>query len=139
MPDLMSLARRMVLLNREMYKRVDLAMEQFSFGAGGYPYLLAVHYNSGCTQQHIADRLRVDKAAATRALCRLEENGCIERRKLPDNKREIRVYSTDKTAQLVGEIEQIIEREMRIVLAPLDSGEQIALRAIMKKLVQLPG
>ncbi len=139
MADLMALARRLVILNREMFKRVDAAMGDFEFGAGSYPYLLAVYFNDGCTQQALSDKLRVDKAATTRVLSRLEQDGFIERRRSSANRREIRVHCLPKAERAVETIGEIIDREMSQLLGPLTPQERDEFCKVMARLVVLPG
>ena len=138
MSELMSLARRLVILNRHMMKRIDVAMEPYGHGGGTYFYLVAILYNNGCTQQELSDKLRINKAATARTLVRLEADGYIERRKLPENQREVRVYYTQKTEKFVAQIQQVIEPEMQDLLAPLGDKERRAFASILTKLVTLP-
>ena len=138
MLDYMSLARRIVILNREMAKQLDLAMLDYGCSAGNYPYVMGVYYYPGCTQQELSDKLQIDKAATARSVAKLEKEGYLIRQRRDENRREWRLYTTDKAIKLCAEIERLVSMAMAEKFAPLSSEEIRQLENIMAKLITLP-
>lgn len=137
MVDMIGLARRFSILPRLVAKRLDGQLEAYSVSTGNYPYLLGVFYNRGCSQQLLADKLRVDKAAVARGLRKLVDDGYVERHRHPDSGREWQLFSTAKGDRFCREVEQIVTRELGDMLAPLSATEQATLAELMTKLVPL--
>jgi DNA-binding MarR family transcriptional regulator len=137
MDDMISLARRLSILPRLVAKRLDSQLEAYSVSTGNYPYLLAIFYNRGCSQQLLAEKLRVDKAAVTRSLRKLVEDGYVERHRHPDSGREWQLFSTAAGDAFCRQVEAIVTRELGSMLAPLSGAEQATLVELIAKLVPL--
>jgi len=137
MVDMIALARRFAVLPRMLYRRLDAELEPYNISTGCYPYLLAIYYNSGCSQQLIADKLRTDKAAVTRGLRKLLECGYLRRHRNPDNGREWQLYCTEQGEQFCCGVEEIVRTELGTILEPLSSDEQQLLAEMLSKVVLL--
>ncbi|MDC0404190.1 MarR family transcriptional regulator [Porticoccaceae bacterium] len=135
--DMISLARRFAILPRLLSKRLDSQLEPFNVAVGSYPYLLTVFYNSGCSGQVIADKLRTDKAAVARALQKLLADGYLSRHKDPQNARQWQLFCTEKGHDFCRHVEQIVQRELEQVMRPLSSQQKRQLFEIMELLVTL--
>lgn len=74
---------------------------------------MAIHFHNGATQEELTSIVGVDKAMTTRVLHSLEKKNLVKR--VPDlqDKRQNRVYQTEKAAELsedfVGELIQLNE------------------------------
>lgn len=135
MVDMVALARRFAILPRLLARRLDTQLEPFNVATGSYPYLLTVFYNSGCSQQLVADKLRTDKAAVTRALRKLEADGYLLRSRNRDNRREWQLTCTEQGQRFCRSVEDIVRAELGTLLSPLSADEQRQLAAMMAKLV----
>ena len=60
--------------------------------------------NNGCCQEDLRAMVSIDKGNITRALQRLEEQGLVERRPDPADRRMTRVYVTQKALALEEEM-----------------------------------
>ena len=129
-------ARYLALLNRQMMKQLERELAPLQLGPGNYLYLCGLYIRDGRKQQELADTIGVDKAAATRALSRLENNGYVTRRKDQTDRRAIRVYLTRKGLNLRGQLETAAAASMDAMAQSLDRAERAELRRLMAKMAQ---
>ena len=95
-------------------------------------YLAVICRVPGITQDQLARRIFINKSNVARQLAALEEDGFVERRPSPENKRAIQVFPTEKAREALPEIVRIFrvwesfvaqdlsEEERRILVAMLD-------------------
>ena len=105
-----NLVRQIGLLYRSMMKALETETAPLGIGSGRISYLFMLYINEGITQQEMANRLQADKGAVARTLAQLEEQGYVSRRRDPADKRVTRVYLTDKSKALQGDLENAVER-----------------------------
>ena len=105
-----NLVRQIGLLYRAMMKALETETAPFGVGSGRISYLFILYINEGLTQQEIANRLQADKGAVARTLAQLEDQGYVNRKPDPADKRVTRVYLTDKSKALKSNLEQAVER-----------------------------
>ena len=70
-------------------------------------YLLYQH--DGQTQTELADTLTMAKPPLGKVVDRLEEDGWVERRDEPKDRRAKRVFLTEKVTPLIGPLERIVD------------------------------
>lgn len=107
-----NLIRKIGLLYRYMMRAIDVELAQLDIGAGRFSYLFMLYIREGLTQQEMAYRLQADKAAVARTLAQMEQQGFVERRPDPQDRRVVRVYLTDQSRALRGALEAAISRVM---------------------------
>ncbi|MEH6637333.1 MAG: MarR family transcriptional regulator [Halioglobus sp.] len=129
-------ARYLALLNRQLMKQLEKELTPLELGPGNYLYLYSLSILDGRKQQELADTIGVDKAAATRALSRLERGGFVRRQSDPEDRRATRVYLTDKARQLRSQLEAAAAATTAILNGALDSNEQQELRRLLAKMAQ---
>ena len=105
-----NLVRQIGLLYRAMMKALETETAPFGVGSGRISYLFILYINEGLTQQEIANRLQADKGAVARTLAQLEDQGYVNRKPDPADKRVTRVYLTDKSKALQSDLEKAVER-----------------------------
>ena len=71
-----------------------------------YAFVLAVCRVPGRSQEELARELCLNKSTVARTLNCLEEKGYVERKALPNDKRQFSVYPTDKMLSVLPEIRQ---------------------------------
>jgi len=129
-------ARYLALLNRQLMKQLEKELTPLELGPGNYLYLYSLSIHDGRKQQELADIIGVDKAAATRALCRLERDGFIRREADQNDRRATRVYLTSKARKLRPQLEAAAVATTAILNGALDSDEQQELRRLLAKMAQ---
>ena len=127
-------ARYLALLHRHMMKSLEKELAQLELGPGRYLYLFGLYIRDGRKQQELADTIGIDKAAATRALARLEQSGYIRRESDREDRRATRVYLTAKGLKLRPELENAAIGCINRMTAPLEKDERKELHRILAKL-----
>ena len=101
-----------------------------------YQILLFLLENSPCNQMAVQERLQIDQAALTRHFKILEKEGLVNRRRNPENQREVLVEVTDfAREQLVTNSPQQhinIKSQMESVLT---KGEREEFSRLLEKLL----
>ena len=103
-PEVLTMAncvgRVMTRLARKCQIAVGNALQQYNLTAAEEPFLMSVLNNEGLTQEALTAYVGVDKAAASRTVRSLEEKGFLVRVQDPKDKRQNRVYPTDKAREV---------------------------------------
>lgn len=79
----------------------------FGFSARQSSIMLLVTRREGLTQEEISREVCLDKSNTSRTLCALEESGYIRREVNPENRREMRIFPTEKLESVIGELRRV--------------------------------
>lgn len=127
-------ARYLTLVYRSLMKHLDRELAPLGLGPGRYQYLFGLYVQDGRKQQEFADRLGLDKAAVTRALARLEEDGYIRRKPDPEDGRVSRVFLTAKSRRIQETLEETAQASVASLTAPLNGEERKTLGRLLEKM-----
>ena len=105
-------------LARKSQLAVGSALQKYNLTAAEEPFLMAVLNNEGFSQEERTAFVGVDKAVTARAVRSLEEKGYLIRQQDPRDKRQNRVYPTDKAR----EIGPLVRRELYRINLTLTEG-----------------
>ena len=97
-------------------------------------YLTAICFTPGITQDQLARRIFINKSNVARQLVILEEDGFVERRPSPEDKRAIQVFPTQKARDCMPEIARIFRCWESFVAQDLSEEERSALAAMLEKM-----
>ena len=97
-------------------------------------YLDAICACPGITQDQLARRIFINKSNVARQLVVLEEDGFVERRPSPDDKRAIQVFPTQKAREAMPEITRIFRFWESFVAQDLTESERKSLVFMLEKL-----
>ena len=121
MPDLMhhitDIARCAALYRQEELAALELKSCHAS-------YLAAICDCPGITQDQLARRIFINKSNVARQLVILEEDGFVERRPSPGDKRAIQVFPTQKAKDALPEIVAMFRRWQSFVAQDLTEEER---------------
>lgn len=131
-----NLVRQIGLLYRAMMKALETETAPLGIGSGRISYLFMLYISEGLTQQEMADRLQADKAAVARTLAQLEDKGYVNRISDPTDKRVTRVYLTDKSKALQGDLENAVERVIDRLKESLLDGEPDVIKQQLKQMLE---
>ena len=131
MPDLMhhvtDIARCAALYRQEELASLGLKSCHAS-------YLDSVCACPGITQDQLARRIFINKSNVARQLVVLEEDGFVERRPSPEDKRAIQVFPTQKARDCMPEITRIFRCWESFVAQDLTEAERRTLVSMLEKM-----
>ena len=131
MPDLMhhvtDIARCAALYRQEELASLGLKSCHAS-------YLAAICERPGITQDQLARRIFINKSNVARQLVILEEDGFVERRPAPGDKRAIQVFPTEKAREAMPEIVRIFRIWESFVAQDLSEEERALLVSMLEKM-----
>ena len=131
MPDLMhhvaEIARCAALFRQEELTPLGLKSCHAS-------YLDTICSYPGITQDQLARRIFINKSNVARQLVILEEDGFVERRPSPGDKRAIQVFPTEKAKEVLPEIVRIFRVWESFVAQDLSEEERKVLVAMLEKM-----
>ena len=138
------LPAELVASNLFLLKRLGFAAKQRSVAAyeeaGLTPYhhaiLTVLDEGAPETQAAIADSLGYDRGTLVGLLDELEEQGLVERKRDPDDRRRHVVRLTADGKRTLGSLRALAKRVEEEFLAPLDAEQRQALHALLLVLAE---
>lgn len=97
-------------------------------------YLREICQNPGIFQEQLTQSIQVNKSNVARQVAALEEAGFVERRACGKDKRLLRLYPTQKTLELMPQIEAILNSWEQTLLQDLSTQEQALLEQLLQRL-----
>ena len=107
-------------VGRLLRTRADQKARQYGQTRAQWVVLLKLERHEGLKQSDLAEYLDIQPITLTRLVDRLCENGLIERRPDPNDRRAKRLYLTPAARPLLDRIDQQVEELAGTVLAGLD-------------------
>lgn len=96
-------------------------------------YLSAICHCPGITQDQLARRIFINKSNVARQLAILEEDGFVERRPSPEDKRATQVFPTQKALNILPQLIQIFRDWEALVAQDLTEEErELAVKMLAK-------
>jgi MarR family transcriptional regulator for hemolysin len=112
----------------------DQRARQFGISRAQWAVLIRIDRNEGLKQSELAELLDLQPISLTRLLDRLADNGLIERRADPNDRRANRLYLMPAAKPLLGRLSELGADMMETVLAGLDVK---TIERMLKQLVTL--
>ena len=125
--------RDIALLRRHMLQVLDGELTPHGLSHGIYKYLYGLYLADHQSQQSLADLAGDDKAAATRALARLEKQGLITRTNDPKDRRASLVSLTPDGQALRPMIEAALGTACLAITTGLSEEEAVIFRTLLAK------
>lgn len=79
-------------------------LEKYDLNVTPLLTLIAIHENEGIGMQELAKTGSYDKGTVTKVIQKLEEQGYVRIEENPENRREKKLYTTEKLRQIIGDI-----------------------------------
>lgn len=101
-----SIGRMITLLSRKCQRYLSWKLSKYNLTAAEQPFFMVLRNCEGITQDELTAMVCVDKSATARAVKSLEEKGFLIRVQDKNNRRQNRLYPTDKAKRISGSVEQ---------------------------------
>ena len=127
----------MALHRLHMLWRTVIDESVASLGFTQTRWVVLIHLQSlgeGCTQKELAQDIGIELPSVLRTLAQLEEQGWIERRTSPTDRRARQVWLTDHGRQRVDELEQVVAEARAHLLAGIPTEAVVQMRATMRQI-----
>ena len=112
----------------------DQRARQFGISRAQWAVLIRIERTEGLKQSELAELLDLQPISLTRLLDRLADNGLIERRADPNDRRANRLYLTPAAKPLLSRLSELGADMMETVLEGLD---EKAIERMLKQLVSV--
>ena len=94
--------------------------------------LYLLYSRDGLTQTELADGLAMAKPPLGKVVDRLEEEGWVERRDDPTDRRAKRVFLTEKVAPLIPQLKLLVDEIGSIAMNGISQADRIALISLLE-------
>lgn len=121
-------------LSRAMRQYLSRATRSLGFTQEQWRALWHLSRNEGLTQTALAGLLEIQPISLTRALDRLADQGLIERRPAPNDRRAMQVYLTGAAGPVIARLEAILDDFRAAAVSGLDDGEQARTAALLRRM-----
>ncbi|WP_326716755.1 MarR family winged helix-turn-helix transcriptional regulator [Vagococcus jeotgali] len=122
------------LMKTKSQEVTDQFEVETGFSLTRYELMMYVINKPQVSQQMIQTNLKIDRAAVTRHLKQLEENGYVIRLRNPDNNREVLVEATKKAVNELSACESQLANILSEAFLNLTSEELDQLQKLLNKL-----
>lgn len=95
------LSRMIVHLNRMRKRFMNDKLRDYGLGGAMYMFLTALDRNPGASQDFLVGHFYMDKGNVARGAKKLEDLGYIRRETDPDDRRQYRLFLTDKGREIL--------------------------------------
>lgn len=129
-PVLSSLLR----INRHHRRVLKCALSPYQYVGVMHLIVLYVDRHPGSSQEEIASFYALDKASVARDARRLEDLGHIERNKIPENRRQYKLYLTDAGRDMIQMIDHAEEQFQKSLAASISPEDWTRLELLLKQL-----
>lgn len=131
-----SIGRMITLLARRSVISIGNALKKYDLSASEQPFFMALQRYEGLTQEELTALVCVDKAVTARAVSSMEKKGYLVRMQDEKDRRQNRIYPTDKARQIGPKVKEELLRFNKQLTKGLD--EQ-SLEQFYCTLIQIEG
>ena len=129
-----AIAVKFSVVTRQMRKHFDRTVELDGITRAKWSTVVAISRNPGATQRSIAAMLEITEVAAGQMINRLCEDGYLERREHPTDRRAYRLYVTPAAQPLLVRLAEIAKRMEVETFAGFTKAELVQLDVLLDKL-----
>ena len=102
--------------------------------SGHYAFVLAICREPGRSQEELARELCINKSTVTRNLNYLEESGYVSRVSLPNDRRQLAVYPTEKMLGILPEVRAVSKEWMTLLSEGIPEDELAAFNSVLERM-----
>ncbi|OTP11199.1 MarR family transcriptional regulator [Enterococcus sp. 10A9_DIV0425] len=125
--------REIGMIARALDSISNIEFKEVALTRGQYLYLVRICENPGIIQEKVAELIKVDRTTTARAIKKLEQNGLITRVTDQQNKKNKKLYPTEKGESLYPLIMREHQHSTQVALAGLSDQEIDQLLLLLKQ------
>lgn len=129
-----NVGRYVSITYRHMAAKIAKKLAPYGIGSGQAPIMFALFIEDGHSQQTLADKLAMDKAAVTRAISRLEDAGYIKRVADAGDRRSYNIFLTQKGKNLRQNLENAVLEILDILQTDMSENERETAKNLLRKM-----
>lgn len=118
-----------------LHRVIDLRALPLGLTANQWRPLMLILHKGIDTPAELARAMNVDTGATTRILDRLEAKGFLQRERIPEDRRVVRIVLTDTGRTVAGQILPAIADTLNIHLQGFSADEIRMLLALLKRMI----
>ncbi|MGJ9384182.1 MarR family winged helix-turn-helix transcriptional regulator [Salipaludibacillus sp. CF4.18] len=125
--------REIGMIARALDSISNIEFKEFDLTKGQYSYLVRICENPGIIQEKLAEMIKVDRTSAARAIKKLEMNGFIEKKEDNHNKKNKKLFPTEKGKTVYPLIIRENEHSNSVALADFSERETESLFNLLQR------
>ncbi len=126
-------------INNQVNGFISSQVKQYGIRQGQMDYFLMISMKPGINQLELSNMKNVGKAAVTKALKVLEDEGLVKRVVDEEDRRNIKCYVTEKGAGIVDELNLVKEKAEKTLFEGFSDEELEAFGVYLRRLVENSG
>ncbi|ANU54363.1 GNAT family N-acetyltransferase [Acutalibacter muris] len=130
------LGRTLTYLLRSRKRFMGEKLKEYGFSGGMYMIVLHVDRNPGLSQDAVAGHLYLDKCSVARKVKKLEELGCLYRETDQNDRRQNKLFLTEKGRELAPAIREYLGQWGDEVTSGLTESEKETLITLLMKTIK---
>lgn len=111
----------------------NIEFKAYELTKGQYLYLVRICEQPGIISEELSTMLKVDRSTVARAIKKLEANGLVERRSSVDNKKNKRIFATERGLAIYPIIKAENDYSNQVALAGLSEVEAQQLKQLLNR------
>jgi len=119
---------------RSMKKTLDARLAPFGITTSQHIILSILAQEDGLSLSEIGKRVYLDKPAITGLADRLEKDGMVRRKRIPSDRRVIKLWLTDKGRKLLDQIEEVADKVDKDLMRVLSLAEIQLFRKLLERI-----
>lgn len=121
-------------INRYHRKALKRALAPYQYVGVMHLIVLYIDRHPGSSQEEITGFYALDKASVARDARRLEDLGHIKRSKIPENRRQYKLFLTDAGRDMIRIIDRAAEQFQKSLAADIPPEDWAQLELLLKRL-----
>lgn len=122
--------------SRAFVRALQMRLVQHDVSPGHWNFLRVLWERDGLTQRELSEQAGVMEPTTFSALQGMERAGYIERRHLPNNRKNVHVFLTPRGRALKAKLVPLAEEVNRVAVGGLPAGEIALLRRVLLALIE---
>jgi len=123
--------REVGMIDRCFESIANIEFKEYNLSKNQYIYLVRICENPGTIQERIADLLKVDRSTASRAIEKLKQAGFIKKIVTEENKKNVRLYATEKGLQIFKMLQEEESYSDEVALRGISEDERQILLTLL--------